>query len=106
MHQTASHFESVFEYPMQGLAFFFGLVNAGVVLRGFGTGTWAVLTASPIVKAQVSCAVHADQPADPGTRQAVAHPRPLRRTRALLAVPRVVLRHRFRHWISHADRPW
>jgi NhaA family Na+:H+ antiporter len=46
VHQTASHFESVFEYPMQGLAFFFGLVNAGVVLRGFGTGTWAVLTAS------------------------------------------------------------
>jgi len=24
----------------------FGLVNAGVLLRGFGTGTWAVLTAS------------------------------------------------------------
>jgi len=36
---------------------------------------------------------------------AVPHPRPLRRTRALLAVPGVVLRHRIRHWISHADRP-
>jgi NhaA family Na+:H+ antiporter len=46
VHRTASHFESVFEYPVQGIAFLFGLVNAGVVLRGFGTGTWAVLTAS------------------------------------------------------------
>src|SRR6266545_7108248 len=44
------------------------------------------------------------EPGDPGTREAVAHPRPLRQTRALLAVPRVVLRHRIRHWISHADR--
>jgi NhaA family Na+:H+ antiporter len=46
VHSTASHFESVFEYPVQGVAFLFGLVNAGVLLRGFGTGTWAVLTAS------------------------------------------------------------
>jgi NhaA family Na+:H+ antiporter len=46
VHRTASHFESVFEYPVQGVAFLFGLVNAGVLLRGFGTGTWAVLTAS------------------------------------------------------------
>jgi NhaA family Na+:H+ antiporter len=45
-HRTASHFESVFEYPVQVVAFLFGLVNAGVLLRGFGTGTWAVLTAS------------------------------------------------------------
>jgi NhaA family Na+:H+ antiporter len=45
-HYTASHFESVFEYPVQVVAFLFGLVNAGVLLRGFGTGTWAVLTAS------------------------------------------------------------
>lgn len=45
-HRTASHFEAVFEYPVQGIAFLFGLVNAGVLLRGFGTGTWAVLTAS------------------------------------------------------------
>jgi Na+:H+ antiporter, NhaA family len=45
-HRTESHFESVFEYPMQGLAFLFGLVNAGVLLRGYGTGTWAVLMAS------------------------------------------------------------
>jgi NhaA family Na+:H+ antiporter len=46
VHRTASHFESVFEYPVQGVAFLFGLVNAGVLWRGFGTGTWAVLTAS------------------------------------------------------------
>jgi NhaA family Na+:H+ antiporter len=46
VHSTASHFEAVFEYPVQGVAFLFGLVNAGVLLRGFGTGTWAVLTAS------------------------------------------------------------
>ena len=31
---------------MQGVAFFFGLVNAGVLLHGFDTGTWAVLAAS------------------------------------------------------------
>ena len=46
VHRTASHFESVFEYPVQVVAFLFGLVNAGVLLRGFDTGTWAVLTAS------------------------------------------------------------
>ncbi len=45
-HRTASHFESVFEYPVQAVAFLFGLVNAGVLLRGFGTGTWALLTSS------------------------------------------------------------
>jgi NhaA family Na+:H+ antiporter len=45
-HRTAGHFEYVFEYPVQGIAFLFGLVNAGVLLRGHGTGTWAVLTAS------------------------------------------------------------
>ncbi len=45
-HRRASHFESVLEYPVQLVAFLFGLVNAGVLLRGFGTGTWAILTAS------------------------------------------------------------
>jgi hypothetical protein len=45
-HRTAGHFEHVFEYPVQVIAFSFGLVNAGVLLRGFDTGTWAVLTAS------------------------------------------------------------
>ncbi|MFF3577680.1 hypothetical protein [Streptomyces mirabilis] len=38
--------------------------------------------------------------------QAIVDPRPLRRNRALLLVPRVVLRHQIRHWISHAGRPW
>lgn len=47
-HRTASHFESLFEYPVQLIAFLFGLVNAGVLLRGYGAGTWAVLTASLI----------------------------------------------------------
>ena len=31
---TARHFESVLQYPVHGLAFLFGLVNAGVLLRG------------------------------------------------------------------------
>jgi NhaA family Na+:H+ antiporter len=46
VHRTASHFEYVFAYPVQVVAFSFGLVNAGVLLRGFDTGTWAVLAAS------------------------------------------------------------
>jgi NhaA family Na+:H+ antiporter len=47
-HEKTDHFEHVFEYPVQVVAFLFALVNAGVLLRGFGTGTWAVLTASLI----------------------------------------------------------
>ena len=31
---------------VQVVLFFFGLVNAGVILRGYGTGTWAMLTAA------------------------------------------------------------
>jgi NhaA family Na+:H+ antiporter len=45
-HRTASHFEYVFEYPVQAVAFLFGFVNAGVLLRGYGAGSWAVLAAS------------------------------------------------------------
>ena len=45
-HRRHGHFEYVFEYPVQVVAFMFGLVNAGVLLRGVDTGTWAVLTAS------------------------------------------------------------
>ena len=41
-----THFESVFAYPLQAVAFLFGLTNAGVLLRGVDTGTWAVVTAS------------------------------------------------------------
>jgi NhaA family Na+:H+ antiporter len=33
-------------YAVQGIVFLFGLVNAGVMLQGYGTGTWAVLTAA------------------------------------------------------------
>jgi Na+:H+ antiporter, NhaA family len=45
-HQTASHFEYVFKYPVQAVALLFGLVNGGVLMRGFGSGTWAVLAAA------------------------------------------------------------
>jgi NhaA family Na+:H+ antiporter len=45
-HRTNGHFEYAFEYPVQAIAFAFGLVNGGALLRGYDTGTWAVLTAS------------------------------------------------------------
>jgi NhaA family Na+:H+ antiporter len=44
-HTGVTHFESVFAYPLQAVAFLFGLANAGVLLRGVDTGTWAVLAA-------------------------------------------------------------
>jgi Na+:H+ antiporter, NhaA family len=47
-HARRAHFEAVFATPMQVVAFFFGLTNAGVLLRGVDTGTWAVLTASVV----------------------------------------------------------
>jgi NhaA family Na+:H+ antiporter len=40
------HFEHEWNDLVQVILFFFGLVNAGVVLRGYDTGTWAVLTAA------------------------------------------------------------
>jgi Na+:H+ antiporter, NhaA family len=40
-----SAFERWWQYPVQGILFLFGLVNAGVPLRAAGAGTWAVLTA-------------------------------------------------------------
>jgi NhaA family Na+:H+ antiporter len=42
---TLSEFEHWWKYPVQGILFFFGLVNAGVPLGAAGHGTWAVLTA-------------------------------------------------------------
>ena len=33
-------------YGVQAVVFLFGLVNAGAQLQGYGTGTWAVMTAS------------------------------------------------------------
>ena len=40
------HFEHEWNEVVQVILFFFGLVNAGVILRGYGTGTWALLTAA------------------------------------------------------------
>jgi NhaA family Na+:H+ antiporter len=45
-HKSPRHFEHAFAYPVQGVLFLFALVNAGVVLSGHGTGTWAILTAA------------------------------------------------------------
>jgi NhaA family Na+:H+ antiporter len=45
-HASVTHFESVFAYPLQVVALLFGLVNAGVLWRGYGTATWAILAAS------------------------------------------------------------
>jgi NhaA family Na+:H+ antiporter len=45
-HESSAHFEHVFKFPVQVVAFLFGLVNGGVLMRGFGAGTWAVVTAA------------------------------------------------------------
>ena len=42
---TPKHFEHVWHYHAQAALFLFGLVNAGVVVTGYGTGTWATLAA-------------------------------------------------------------
>jgi NhaA family Na+:H+ antiporter len=42
-HDSPRHFEHVFRVPVQIVVFLFALVNAGVLLRGYGTGSWAVL---------------------------------------------------------------
>ena len=44
-HDPLSEFEHRFKYPVQGVLFLFGLVNAGVALTAIGPGTWAVLVA-------------------------------------------------------------
>jgi NhaA family Na+:H+ antiporter len=49
-HDSARHLEHVLKYPVHVVLFFFGLVNAGVVLTGYGTGTWAILLASLVGK--------------------------------------------------------
>ena len=43
VHDSPRHFEHVFNYPVQVILFLFGLVNAGVLVRDYGPGTWAVL---------------------------------------------------------------
>ena len=42
---TLTQFEHWWRLPVQGILFFFGLVNAGVQLSGIGIGTWVVLAA-------------------------------------------------------------
>jgi NhaA family Na+:H+ antiporter len=42
-HDTLDEFEHWFRRPVDVMLFFFGLVNAGVVLGNFGAGTWFVL---------------------------------------------------------------
>ena len=44
------HFEHVWKYPIQIVLFLFGVVNAGVLLSGYGTGTWALLSAAVVGK--------------------------------------------------------
>ena len=44
--RTARHFEHLWHYQAQAALFLFALVNAGVVLSGYGTGTWATLLAT------------------------------------------------------------
>jgi NhaA family Na+:H+ antiporter len=44
-HDTLSTFEHWWKLPVQGVLFFFGLVNAGVEFASIGTGTWVVLIA-------------------------------------------------------------
>jgi NhaA family Na+:H+ antiporter len=40
------HYEHEWNVLVQGILFFFGLVNAGVLLRQYDTGTWAILSAA------------------------------------------------------------
>jgi NhaA family Na+:H+ antiporter len=47
-HDSAVHLEHALRIPVQLVLFLFALVNAGMLLRGFGTGTWAVLTGALI----------------------------------------------------------
>jgi NhaA family Na+:H+ antiporter len=49
-HDSVRHFEHVSQYPVHVVLFLFGLVNAGVLLSGYGTGTWALLAAAAIGK--------------------------------------------------------
>ena len=44
-HDTLNEFEHRFKWPVEGMLFFFGLVNAGVAIRNAGAGTWFVLAA-------------------------------------------------------------
>ena len=43
-------FEHEWKYPVQVILFLFALVNAGVLLHGYDTGTWALLAAALVGK--------------------------------------------------------
>jgi len=45
-HRSPTHFESTFAMPVQLIVFLFAFVNAGADFRGWGSGTWALITAS------------------------------------------------------------
>lgn len=49
-HDRRRGFEHATKYPVQVVLFLFALVNAGVLLQGYGTGTWALLSAAVIGK--------------------------------------------------------
>ena len=49
-HDSPTHLEHVLKYPAHAVLFVFGLVNAGVMLSAYGTGTWAVAIASLLGK--------------------------------------------------------
>jgi NhaA family Na+:H+ antiporter len=47
-HDSPLHIEHALRIPVQLVGFLFALVNAGTLVRGFGTGTWAVLASALI----------------------------------------------------------
>jgi NhaA family Na+:H+ antiporter len=49
-HDSPRHLEHVLKYPVQVVLFLFGLVNAGVLVSGYGTGTWALLAGALVGK--------------------------------------------------------
>lgn len=49
-HDTLNHFEHWWKTPVQIILFFFGLVNAGVLLSSVGIGTWIVLVSLVVGK--------------------------------------------------------
>jgi NhaA family Na+:H+ antiporter len=49
-HDTLSRFERAWKRPVQVILLLFGLVNAGVRIQEFGTGTWSVFVAMLVGK--------------------------------------------------------
>lgn len=49
-HDSPGHIEHVLKDPVHIVLFLFGLVNAGVLMTGYGTGTWALLAATLVGK--------------------------------------------------------